>query len=261
MRLAAAGDNCIDYYAAEGAARPGGNPVNVAVNLVAGGGQASYLGAVGSDDHGRLLIDALAGRGVDVSHVRVLPGKTAVTQVELVDGERRFGEYDEGVMADFRLREEDLDFIAGHDLFVTGLWGHLEDQLGLVRARGVPVAFDFATKPDDPVVAAAIGQVDYAFFATEGPDGDALRDRMRDYASRGPRVVVATMGAYGSVALADGVFIECPARPCPVIDTMGAGDSYIAGFLRGVLLAAPVEECMRLGAVSASRTLGINGAW
>lgn len=261
MRLAAAGDNCIDYYAASGVGYPGGNPVNVAVNLVAAGGAASYLGAVGTDDHGKLLMKALADRGVDVSHLHVVPGRTAVTQVEIVAGERVLGEYDEGVMSGFQLSEEDLDFIAEHDLFVTGLWGHLENQVGRVRERGVPVAFDFATRSDDPVAAAAIGDVDYAFFSADGPADDELRDRMRDLGRRGPRTVVATLGEHGSLVLEDGAFTELRATPCPTVDTMGAGDSYIAGFLLGVLRSAPVEECMRLGTASATRTLGINGAW
>lgn len=262
MRLAAAGDNCIDYYVAQHKGYPGGNPVNVAVNLAAGGGQASYIGGVGSDDNGRVLVDALETRGVDVSHVRVMRGKTAVTQVEIVDGERVFGDYDEGVVADFKLCGSDLDFIADHDLFVTGLWGHLEDQLGLVRRRGVGVAFDFATKLDDPVVDAAIDQVDYAFFSADGPTDDQLRDQMRAYASRGPHMVIATLGKHGSIALVDGSFVEFPAAPSrTVVDTMGAGDSYIAGFLLGVLRCAPVTECMRLGTESAKRTLGVDGAW
>ncbi|NMC85556.1 MAG: fructoselysine 6-kinase, partial [Anaerolineaceae bacterium] len=43
--------------------------------------------------------------------------------------------------------------------------------------------------------------------------------------------------------------------------TMGAGDSYMAGFLHGVLRHLPVTECMRLGAVSSSLTLQYYGAW
>jgi fructoselysine 6-kinase len=48
---------------------------------------------------------------------------------------------------------------------------------------------------------------------------------------------------------------------CEVIDTMGAGDSYIAGFLMGVLEEKSIIECMKKGAMSSSKTLGYYGAW
>ena len=188
--IVAVGDNCIDYYAALDAARPGGNAVNVAVNAVRCGAQAAYIGVVGDDPHGRLLLDALRKEGVDISHVRVVPGKTAVTQVSLVNGERVLGDYDDGVQADFRLTGDDLRFIARHDLCTAGLWGHVEHDLAAVQALGVPVAFDCATKPDHPIVDIALPSVDVAFFSADGPPDDALRDQLRAFANRGPRLVV-----------------------------------------------------------------------
>ena len=259
--IVAVGDNCIDYYAALGAARPGGNAVNVAVNTVRHGGTAAYVGVVGDDPHGVLLLDALRAKGVDVSHVRVVPGATAVTQVELVDGERVLGDYDDGVQADFRLTEEDLAFVARHDLLTAGLWGHVEHDLAAVRALGVPVAFDCATEPGNPIVDVALPSVDVAFFSTDGPPDAALEDRMVGLARRGPRLVVATLGEHGSAAWSDGALVTCPAEVTSVVDTMGAGDSYIAAFCWAMVNGAPVAECMRAGTRSATRTLQLDGAW
>ena len=59
MRIACVGDNCIDYYDATGAACPGGNPVNVAVYARRMGVETAYLGAVGTDRFGDLLIRRL----------------------------------------------------------------------------------------------------------------------------------------------------------------------------------------------------------
>jgi len=259
--IVAVGDNCIDYYAALDAARPGGNAVNVAVNAVRCGAQAAYIGVVGDDPHGRLLLDALHKEGVDISHVRVVPGKTAVTQVSLVNGERVLGDYDDGVQADFRLTEDDFTFIARHDLFTAGLWGHVEHDLAAVRALGVPIAFDCATKPDHAIVDIALPSVDVAFFSADGPPDDALRDRLRAFADRGPRLVVATLGENGSAAWSEGALITCPAEPTRVVDTMGAGDSYIAAFCWAMVTGASVADCMKAGTRSATRTLLLDGAW
>ena len=46
-----------------------------------------------------------------------------------------------------------------------------------------------------------------------------------------------------------------------VVDTMGAGDSYIAGFLVSWLRKRPLAECMKAGAENAAVTIGYSGAW
>ena len=111
IRVAAIGDNCIDYYDSLNESYPGGNPVNVAVYIKRLGGESSYTGAVGTDSFGKIMISAIQNKGVDTSHVQVLDGKTAVTHVDIVDGDRVFGKYEEGVLADFKLREQDISFI------------------------------------------------------------------------------------------------------------------------------------------------------
>lgn len=260
-KLAAVGDNCMDVYENIGKSYPRGNPVNVSVYFVRLGGQASYTGAVGTDKYGRLMADAINGKGVDTSHIKFLPGNTAITHVELIDGERVFGEYEEGVLADMQLDDSDYDFLCSHDMVVTGLWGNVHDNLAKIHSRGVPVAFDAATRPDDPVVDVAIKSVDYLFFASDDGDTPALRDRMKELYARGPKLVICTLGDKGSVAYDGRDYTVGGIVPCNVVDTMGAGDSYIAGFLYGILQKKSLPECMHMGAANSSVTLGYNGAW
>ena len=77
IRVAAIGDNCIDYYDSLNESYPGGNPVNVAVYIKRLGGESSYTGAVGTDSFGKIMISAIQNKGVDTSHIQVLDGKTA----------------------------------------------------------------------------------------------------------------------------------------------------------------------------------------
>lgn len=261
MKLAAVGDNCIDSYDNIGQAYPGGNPVNVAVYFVRMGGEASYTGAVGNDAYGQLMIDSLRAKGVDVSHLKVLEGSTAVTHVSLIDGERVLGDYDEGVLSLFKLSEEDIDFLCSHDMVVSGLWGMVEDELWKIRERGVAVAFDGATRPEDPACQKALPDVDYFFFSTDEGDSPELREKMRELSSQGPKIVLATLGEKGSLAYDGEDYTAGGIVPCEVVDTMGAGDSYIAGFLKGILEKKSLAECMRMGAENSSITLGYNGAW
>ncbi|PKM50497.1 MAG: fructoselysine 6-kinase [Firmicutes bacterium HGW-Firmicutes-7] len=261
VRLAAVGDNCMDVYKNLGEAFPGGNPVNVAVYVVRMGGLASYTGVVGNDKYGEIMVEALNEKKVDTSHIRVLEGSTAITYVELHNGERVFGDYDEGVLTQFILSDDDIDFLCSHDIVVTGLWGMIEYDLYKIKERNVPIAFDFATKLSDDIIDVAIGNVDYAFFASDDGDTEELREFMKAMHARGPKLVVVTLGEKGSILYDGSKFITYGIVVCEVVDSMGAGDSYIAGFLHGIFEKKELEECMRMGASSSSITLQYKGAW
>lgn len=260
MRFACVGDNCIDFYQNTNSWFCGGNPVNVGVYAVRSGDTASYIGVVGTDRYGQYMVDSLMAHGLDVSHVKILPGETAKCFINLIDGERVFSGYQEGVLADFQLTDEDMDYIATHDIVVSGHWGNIHHQLPQLRARGVPIAFDFATKLGDDVFETAVDHIDYAFFSGD-EDSPWVRDSLRTICRRGVKLAVCTLGEHGSLAFDGTAFTNYGIVPCEVKDTMGAGDSYIAGFLRGILRHLPLEECMRMGAECSSITLQSYGAW
>ena len=261
LKIACVGDNCVDYYDDTLESFPGGNPVNVAVYVRRLGGASAYLGAVGTDKYGEMIRSSLADRGVDVSRVQVLPGDTALSHVRRVDGERVFGDYSEGVMADFRLSEGDIDFLAGFDMVVTGLWGHAEGFLAEIRRRGIPVAFDGAERPLDPAGRIALPHTDVAFFSDDRAEEQALEAKLREIAALGPKIVVATRGGQGSMAFDGRRFYRRGIVSCPVVDTLGAGDSFIAGVIMSYLAGKPVPDSMEAGAKNAAVTIGYPGAW
>lgn len=261
IKIAAVGDNCIDVYDHTGETFPGGNPVNVAVYVRRMNGISSYTGVVGTDAYGKFMIDAISAKGVDTSHIKVQEGKTAVTHVEIKNGDRILGDYEEGVMADFRLTDADIDFLCSHDLVVTGIWGMIASQLYKIKDRGTLVAFDFADRPNHEITSEALQYVDYAFFSDDSKNDDALRDFMISIKAKGPSIVIVTRGKKGSMAYDGFTFTNFGIIECEVIDSMGAGDSYIAGFLMGILEGKSIEECMRQGALSSSLTIGYHGAW
>ena len=261
LNIACLGDSCVDQYEALGQKFPGGNPVNFAVYLRRLGARSSFVGAVGSDENGGLVLESLAAKGVDVSHVQTLPGPTPTTTVVMDHGNRVFTTYDTGIMEDFRLREEDLRFIQQHDLAVSALWGRCENDLGAIRALGIPVAFDCADLPFDPAAQRALPNTDIAFFSDDASSGEAVMDHMRTLAALGPSVVVAMRGARGSMAYDGTCFYSEPAKRCPVVDTLGAGDSYIAGFLEATLRGLPMAQRMEAGSANAAVTIGYVGAW
>lgn len=260
MKFATVGDNCIDFYKSMNRGFPGGNPVNVSVYLKRLGEKSSYTGAVGNDSYGEFMINSIKEKGVDTSHIKILHGKTAMTEVELKGEERILGEYHGGVLSHFKLSNEDIDFLCSHDIVISGIWGMIENDLWKIKKRNVPIAFDFATKVYDNKVLEIISNVDYAFFAYDNDD-KFIREYMISMHNLGPKLIIVTLGENGSLCYDGSNFIKYGIIPCHVIDTMGAGDSYIAGFLQGIMKGQDIYNCMENGARNASITLKYHGAW
>lgn len=193
------GDNCVDIYPQLNKAFSGGNAVNVAVYCTRYGIQPGCITWVGDDDYGTKLKQDLARMGVDISHVHTKHGVTAQTQVELHDNDRVFGDYTEGVMADFALSEEDYAWLAQYDIVHAAIWGHAEDAFPQLHAAGKLTAFDFSDKWDSPLWQTLVPHLDFA-FASAPQEDEALRLKMKAIVARGAGVVIVTLGENGSIA-------------------------------------------------------------
>ena len=261
--FAAFGSHCIDYYTNlnGGTAFAGGGPLNSAVHIRSLGIDAIYVGAVGSDGYGKMILRELERHGVDISHIKVVEGNSAVCRVTLEDGERILGDYDEGVLAGFVLDDEDLHVIADAGVCLCDFWGRQEDSFAKLKESGANIAFDCADRPDDPITQKVIPYVTYLFFSAK-EDIPSLREKMQLLKDKGPLSVTATLGSSGSITLDETGFTFCEAEKADtVIDSMGAGDSYIAGFLYGVLNGYSAYECMKQGSQLAIKTLAYHGAF
>lgn len=258
--LVTVGDNCIDVYPALGRGFSGGNAVNVAVYSARHGLQPAYVGWVGDDAYGQQLRTELAAKGVDVSHVRQMPGSTAQTFVALHGSDRVLGDYIEGVMSAFYLSDEDLAWVTGFDMVHAGIWGHVEGYMAQLKAQGKITSFDFADKWSSPLWHELAPILDYA-FASAPQDTPELRGRLQEVVHMGAGTVIATLGAEGSLAYDGERFYRQCAIPVTIVDTMGAGDAYIAGFLSATAREFSVQHAMEQGAFGAALTLRCQGAW
>lgn len=264
MKLAAIGSNCVDYYLnlEGGKGFPGGGPVNMAVYTVRLGGQAAYFGPVGNDENGQLMLKELKKKRVNTSHISVQTGKTAVTEVELTNNERVFGDYHEGVMENYTLSPDDLKAILAYDVVVADLWGHSEQYLKELKQKGILTAFDCADEPDHFNSRQAIPHTDILFFSVETEDRRQVENKMEEIQQQGPRLVIAMLGEQGSLCYDGTNLYSFGIIPCEkVVDTMGAGDSYIAGFLSGYLESRDIQKAMQVGAQTATETISYFGAW
>lgn len=261
MKAAVIGDNCIDDYTRLNRKYPTGNAVDTGVNLRKLGIPTSIISTTGNDENGRWMLETLKAEGLDISHLKVGDGPTAITYMDMDGLDRVHGDYVEGVLENVRFDDEDVAFAARHDLVHSALWGKAEDVLPAIRAKGARISFDYADRLTHDLVEKTLPYVDYGFFSYHAARDGFIEDYLKDKVSRGMKIAVATFGEKGSLAW-DGVsFCEGPVFPANVVNTVGAGDSFIAGFLYGVLRGLPLEMCLEAGARIAAEVVSVFEPW
>ena len=261
MKVAAIGDNCIDFYERLNKKYPTGNVVDTGVNLQKLGINTSIISTTGSDENGKWMIQTLEKEGLDISHLKVAEGATAITYMDMDGLDRVHGEYVEGVLENIVFDEEDISFAASHDLVHSALWGRAEEVLSDIKAGGPQISFDYADRLDHEIIEKTIPYVDYGFFSYHNKRDKFIEDYLKDKVTRGMKIAIATFGEKGSLAWDGKEYYECGVFPAKVVNTVGAGDSFIAGFLYGILNDMPIKKAMELGAKVAAQVVSVFEPW
>lgn len=237
--------------------RVGGAELNVAVALTRLGHRAAWAGALGEDEFGREILNFLRGEGVDVSGVRLDPDAPTglyFKERRALDGLRAY--YYRAGSAASRQRFEDLDLdslLSGKILHLTGITPALSENcrelterlMAEATERGVLVSFDanvrwrlFAKRDPREVLGPLAARADLLFLSDEeaelllgGSDPKAAGRALGGL--RANTIVVHS--AAGSFAVDEGGATERAAYPVEAVDTVGAGDAFVAGFLSGRL--------------------------
>lgn len=259
MRILGVGDNVVDRYVDLGTMFPGGNALNVAVAARRAGAQAAYLGVLGTDLAGELVLRALRAEDLGLERLRVVAGPNAYADVELVDGDRVFLGSDEGVSR-FRLHDDDLAYAGTFDLIHTGDCSALEDQVAALATRA-PVSFDFSIHRDPDYVRPLLPQLEVACFSASDLDEPTTIALLAEAVAQGPRLALATRGILPAI-LHDGRRTwRQPVLRSEVVDTLGAGDSFIGRFLVGVVASEDPEVTLQAAAEAAAATCTRLGAF
>lgn len=186
-------------------------------------------------------------------------GKTAITYIELLDGDRKFGEDFLNVLEGFQLSDGDLQYLAGFDCVHMAVWGQCDSCLGKLPQE-VKISYDFSNRYGEEKIERLAPYIDYVFFSCEKDDA-FTRGLLKRVKEQGAGLVIATLGENGSVAYDGKEFVVSGIVEADVVDTLGAGDSYIAGFLNKALEGEPLKRCMEAGAKKAALTISHFGAW
>lgn len=257
------GDNVVDRYLYKNKMYPGGNSVNVPVLAKrTGRAEAAYIGHLGNDAAGKHVLTSLKNEGIDVSHVRVLEGPNAYADVTLVNSDRTFIGGSPGVSLNIELTAEDELFISKFDLIHTSTYSGIDKLLPKMKALGPKISYDYSDRLDLNTIADSIAYVDFAIFS----GGDKPQAELESFAKKvgemGPLQVLITMGSRGSMLYRDGEFFRQGIYKLPkVVDTMGAGDSFIARYLTGFFNGEDTQTSMASAAEYAAKNCLVNGTF
>ena len=252
----------------------GGAESNVACHLPALGVPSGWVSAVGDDPFGRSLVREIASAGVDVSGVVTDPVRpTGLYVKESGAGGSPVRYYRAGSAASGLGPEllSRLNFDGVRVLHLSGITPSLSDScLALVRAllerpRGdLLVSFDVNHRPalwagrDLSVLAELAGQADLVLTGDDEAErvwgtGDPVR--LRSLLPK-PRTLVVKHGERGATLVeGDAEPLFAPALKVDVVEPVGAGDAFAAGFLAATLRGADPLTRLRRGHLQAAATL------
>jgi 2-dehydro-3-deoxygluconokinase len=250
----------------------GGAESNVACNLAMLGLRASWVSAVGEDAFGKAVVAAVAAKGVDVSGVEVDPARPTGLYIKESSASGspvryyRSGSAASGMGPDLVRR---LDFSGVRVVHVSGINAALSDSClalmqALVEAPRVPrLSFDLNWRPKlwanrDPSVLRDLANA--ADIVLAGDDeaelvwGTGVPGEIRKILPD-PRTLVIKHGERGATLIEDDVEVFEPALKVDVVEPVGAGDAFAAGFLAATLAGETPGRRLRTGHLQAATTL------
>jgi len=242
-------------------------------NLSCLGSKVGIVSKIGSDPLGRLALERLVDSGVEVHAVKVAVGKTTGLTVILPHPEYRFILTYPGTMFELGYDDIDLDYICSARHFHVssfflhrGLRPHMLELFRRVKAEGLTTSLDTNDDPDDKWgddVLEVLKHVDF-FFPNEREAKKLTHTN--DFAqatkilAQLAEVVVLKRGSEPAICQAGKKRWSLTPPSVQVVDPVGAGDSFSAGFIHQYLQGAELKDCLEYanlaGAYSCTREGG-----
>lgn len=261
----------------------GGAESNVAVGAARLGVSVGWFGSLGNDPFGHMIVKTLRGEGVDVSRAKLSSeASTGLMFRESVAGRLAVHYYRKHSAAS-KMTPEDLDeaYIRGSKLLhVTGITAALSDSsrrtllraVDIAKEAGVPVSFDpnlrlklWTIEEARDVLLPLASKADYFLpgwdelqLLYETNSWEAIKERLTALQA----VTIVKSKGDKTVVLNKGSMEEVPFYPADnVVDTVGAGDGFCAGFLSGIVKGMTPVDAVRLASITGSLAVQMRGDW
>ena len=138
-------------------------------------------------------------------------------------------------------------FTKTHDYVHTDMFGHVLHLLPEFRNAGCKIIFDFSLNKNFDELSTILPNIDFGFFSFE-TYSENVKDFLKKAHSYGPKIVTATFGTEGSMSYDGKSFYNQSIYPAEVVNTVGAGDSFISGYVYGLIQGLDIPGCLDCGA-------------
>jgi len=240
----------------------GGVTRNILENLARQGVAAALMTSVGGDVYGEMILRESAKAGIDVSRVRVAPGRTSSCYIAMLDerGDMLLGMSDMRIVEDLEAAylDENRDLLQGAAAVVCDASlppAFLERLLGIAGEAGTPVMIDPVSTAYARQMKPLAGRFDaikpneleLSELSGLPTESEAQIERACEMLLRlGARRVAVSRGEKGCYyADAEGTRVFRALRPVETMaNATGAGDAFMAGFVHGFVAGMPVKETL-----------------
>jgi sugar/nucleoside kinase (ribokinase family) len=242
-------------------------------NLAYLGNRVGFSSCIGDDPFGEICVQRLSASGVDVSHVRKLKGKTTGLTVILPQRKERYILTYPGAMYEMTTKELDQSFVfnAKHlhlsSYFLQkGIRPNLIEIFRKAKEAGLTTSLDTNDDPEDRWsgdIQLLLRYVDILLPNERELCKLAQTDDLEKAAeslSQKVRILVIKRGSQGAMARVGKEKYSAFPPVVDVVDPVGAGDTFDAGFVHQFIRGAKVEDCLKFaniaGALSVTRAGG-----
>lgn len=261
-----------------------GSESNVAIGLARLGHPVTWVSRLGEDALGRFVVSVLKGNGVDVECVMEDPGRTGIMMKSRPYGIRTRVDYFREGSAATKMGPADIrrDLFEGASIFhfsgVSLALGEsmrqtISSALALARKSGCLISMDVNYRSklwSREEAAAALGRVLSSCDIVFGGEDEIDLLMGSDYLGDGSPVIgqagfegelIVKRGANGAIAYVGGQRFDIDAYPVKLVDEVGAGDAFVAGYLSATLDELGTEMRLERGARSAALAVAVRGDW
>lgn len=238
----------------------GSSSAVLAHNLSALGSRVGFITKVGDDELGELALARLGAAGVDLTRtVRSEGSGSGITVILPHERDRHILTF-LGTISELRLHDLDFEYLtsARHfhmsSLFLQrGLSAHVPEVFRRMKSAGLTTSLDTNDDPDDRwdgALEATLPHVDILLPNERETMKIARTDEFETAVARlseRVKTLVVKLGSRGAMAIQAGQRFVAPAIDVQVVDPVGAGDSFDAGFLDQFLRGADLQTCLAFG--------------
>ena len=261
----------------------GGAELNFAIGCSRLGLQTGWISRLGNDEFGRHIFNSVRGEGIDMSEVKFVDGyPTSLNFKEIMEGGDGSTSYYRSNSPTLTLSADSIKstyFESAKLLHITGVFPAIDEKnieiihTAILEAKkqNMLISFDpnirlklWSKERAKEVLLSFLPHVDILLTGLEEAElllgTNQPKEIISECQKLGISYTAIKLGDKGAIGYHDGEYVEAaPVVPKKVVDTVGAGDGFDAGFVYGVLQNWPLERTLKFANTIGSMVVSIKG--